>query len=136
MARPQLSARVDQQIFETVVRIETETQTSRSAIVEDLIRKGLSASGESVPTVKVVSEAKKFATETTHLKTELGKWKNEAIQLRKQLAQNGNTTVEYTKSHPLLTDIEKNGITMTNGEDSVTINSLSDLLDFISNQKS
>ena len=138
MARPQLSTRVNQDIFDQVVAMETNQQRNRSDVVQELIIKGLSTTGYTPPTPSITDAAKKMTADHIQLNQDLNAWKAEAVKWKKRAKklEAGETVQETTSvSHPLVTKIETEGIILQNGEEEIKITSLGDLFEFINKLK-
>lgn len=139
MARPQLSTRVEESVYNQVVEIETKRQINRSDVVRELIIKGLHAEGFVPPTPSVTEAAKQLTNDQIKMKKELEMWKVEAIKWKKKAkSKNGETSGSPTPPvpiHPLITEIETSGIILHRDDEEVNITTLSSLLDFISQFK-
>lgn len=136
MANPQLSTRVKPEIYQQVLKIETDRQINRADVVRELIEKGLASDGITVTTPPIIESAKNLATnlqsEIRDLKMNVDKWKQraKACEDEKQI----KSPIPY--SHPVISEMKSGDFVMQRDGETVEIRSVDELLDFISKFKS
>jgi len=151
MARPQLSVRVDQELFDTIKSLETSKGVNRSTIVQDLIMRGLNNSETTLPDQSAMQKAsatlKKLYAQLTQeqQKTQTYKKRAEEWQAyaqdmeekatkqkskRKELKQSVSGTLEL-QSHPLVAHMESGGLTFKRNGNDLVVTSIKQLLDFV-----
>ena len=136
MANPQLATRVVQSVYDTVNKIASDRGVNRSDVVKELIHIGIKNSDQeiTIPDGSVYKAGKKLAEQISNYQQEIKRIQKERDHW-KQIAENKQSDQRPTLSHPLITEIEEEGIQMANGDNEIVIKSLPALLDFITSLK-
>lgn len=136
MASPQLATRVPQDIFDIVDNMSVSRSVNRAEIVKELIMLGINSKGVKIDTGdSVYKSAKKLTKQLTRSQDEINRLQIENSKMR-ELLEKGNTgNVKPLPSHHLIDELNTDGIKVTINKSEVVLRSLTELLDFISNQK-